>query len=147
MTSILKKKFNKKGFTLAELLIVVAIIAVLVAIAVPVFSSQLESSREAVDRANARSANSIATATYLMYEGKGEITFAIGMDTDGNVGIQAQPTTDGSTTSLKTIPAGSLVTTAITNKSQKCKDTTLTVKVKDGKVTDNTWLDKLNATT
>ena len=50
------KKLNKKGFTLAELLIVVAIIAVLVAISIPVFSSQLEKSREAVDAANLRAA-------------------------------------------------------------------------------------------
>lgn len=42
---MLKKiKENKKGFTLAELLIVVAIIAVLVAISIPIFSSQLEKS-------------------------------------------------------------------------------------------------------
>ena len=32
-------KINRKGFTLAELLIVVAIIAVLVAVAIPVFGS------------------------------------------------------------------------------------------------------------
>ena len=49
------KKNNNKGFTLAELLIVVAIIAVLVAIAIPVFTSQLEKSRESVDLANIRS--------------------------------------------------------------------------------------------
>ena len=49
-------KKNNKGFTLAELLIVVAIIAVLVAIAIPVFTSQLEKSREATDLANVRAA-------------------------------------------------------------------------------------------
>ena len=49
-------KKNNKGFTLAELLIVVAIIAVLVAIAIPVFTSQLEKAREATDAANIRSA-------------------------------------------------------------------------------------------
>ena len=47
---------NNKGFTLAELLIVVAIIGVLVAVAIPVFTSQLEKSRESVDLANVRSA-------------------------------------------------------------------------------------------
>lgn len=56
---------NKKGFTLAELLIVVAIIAVLVAISIPIFSRQLEKSREAVDLANVRSAKAAAAAEYM----------------------------------------------------------------------------------
>lgn len=51
-----KAKDNKKGFTLAELLIVVAIIAVLVAISIPIFTSQLEKSRESTDAANLRAA-------------------------------------------------------------------------------------------
>ncbi len=58
-------KKNNKGFTLAELLIVVAIIAVLVAIAIPVFSAQLEKSREATDLANVRSAYATLIADYL----------------------------------------------------------------------------------
>lgn len=49
-------KKSREGFTLAELLIVVAIIAVLVAVAIPVFGSQLEKSREAADLANVRAA-------------------------------------------------------------------------------------------
>lgn len=48
-------KKRKNGFTLAELLIVVAIIAVMVAIAIPMFTKQLEKSRESVDAANIRS--------------------------------------------------------------------------------------------
>ena len=58
-------KSNKKGFTLAELLIVVAIIAVLVAIAIPVFTSQLEKSKDAVSIANIRAAYAEATTAYL----------------------------------------------------------------------------------
>lgn len=47
---------GEQGFTLAELLIVVAIIAVLIAIAIPVFTKRLEQSRETTDLANLRSA-------------------------------------------------------------------------------------------
>ena len=67
-------KRNKKGFTLAELLIVVAIIAVLVAVAIPVFSTQLEKSREATDLANMRSAYAEAVAESLTSEDGGGIS-------------------------------------------------------------------------
>lgn len=46
---------DEDGFTLAELLVVVGIIAILVAISIPVFTSQLEKAREATDLANIRS--------------------------------------------------------------------------------------------
>ena len=60
---------KSKGFTLAELLIVVAIIAVLVAISIPVFTSQLEKSRDAVTEANVRAAYAEAATKFLMDEG------------------------------------------------------------------------------
>ena len=62
------KKLNKKGFTLAELLVVVAIIGVLVAISIPIFTSQLEKSRDAVSVANIRAA--YAEAQTLVLTGK-----------------------------------------------------------------------------
>jgi type IV pilus assembly protein PilA len=58
-------KNNKKGFTLAELLIVVAIIGVLVAISIPIFTAQLEKAREATDQANLRSAYAECSASCL----------------------------------------------------------------------------------
>lgn len=61
----LRKKMNKKGFTLAEMLIVVAIIAVLVAVSIPVFTSKLEKAREATDIANMRAAKAAAVTAYL----------------------------------------------------------------------------------
>ena len=61
-------KRTKKGFTLAELLIVVAIIAVLTAIAIPVFTSQLEKSREATDAANIRSAYAAVQSAALLQD-------------------------------------------------------------------------------
>lgn len=65
MMNRMSKKLNKKGFTLAELLIVVAIIAVLVVVSVPIFSSKLEKAREAADVANMRAAKAAAVAMYL----------------------------------------------------------------------------------
>ena len=50
---------NKKGFTLAELLIVIAIIAVLTAVAVPVFSASQKKAKLAVDHAAIRDAYAI----------------------------------------------------------------------------------------
>ena len=47
------------------MLIVVAIIGVLVAISIPIFNSQLEKSREAVDEANIRSAYAVIAADAL----------------------------------------------------------------------------------
>ena len=65
---------NKRGFTLAELLIVVAIIAVLVAVAIPVFTSQLEKAREATVIANLRSAYAEASVAYTTENYEGNVT-------------------------------------------------------------------------
>lgn len=63
----MKKK--RKGFTLAELLIVVAIIAVLVAIGIPIFTSQLEKSRETADAANIRAQYAQVMAEAITVDG------------------------------------------------------------------------------
>ena len=56
---------KNKGFTLAELLIVVAIISVLVAISIPIFSSQLHKAKVATDWANLRSFYAEIQADYI----------------------------------------------------------------------------------
>lgn len=61
MSNIQKKK---RGFTLAELLIVVAIIGILVAVSIPIFSSQLKKARIATDEANLRSYFAVLQADY-----------------------------------------------------------------------------------
>ena len=70
----MKRKQNK-GFTLAELLIVVAIIAVLVAISIPIFTSQLEKARVATDQANVRSAKAAAAAAYMSDGESGSVSY------------------------------------------------------------------------
>lgn len=61
----MRRLFNKKAFTIMEMLIVVAIIAVLVAIAIPTFNGALTKSKEATDVANVRAAYAQATIDYL----------------------------------------------------------------------------------
>lgn len=100
MQKLMKKKLmernGKKGFTLAELLIVVAIIGVLVAISVPIFTGQLEKSRDAVTIANLRSAYSEAASVYLLGDASGNSNVTISDDkktiTIAGVGIKC---TDG----------------------------------------------------
>ena len=64
LIKINKRSGSRKAFTLAELLIVVAIIAVLVGISIPIFTAQKEKSAEATDIANMRAAKAAAIELY-----------------------------------------------------------------------------------
>lgn len=69
MKGLIKKvRENKKGFTLAELLVVVAIVGILVAISIPVFTAQLTKARIATNQANMRAAKAAAVAQYMTDE-------------------------------------------------------------------------------
>ena len=84
MKGLIKKvRENKKGFTLAELLVVVAIVGILVAISIPVFTAQLSKARKATNQANLRAAKAAAVAQYMTDE----------MDTNAKYSLQG--TTQG----------------------------------------------------
>lgn len=57
-----------------EMLIVIAIIAVLIAVAIPVFASQLEKAREATDLANVRSAYAQVSTEALLGDSEATVT-------------------------------------------------------------------------
>ena len=89
-----KIKKNEKGFTLMEMLIVVAIIAVLVAIAIPTFTSSLNKAKTATDAANIRAGYASAMLKVLESDMDADKT-AINTDTkfylqkDGTVDTNA----------------------------------------------------------
>lgn len=63
------RREDNKGFTLAELLIVVAIIGVLVAISIPIFNKQLEKARDATTLANLRNVYAEVQTEYISQAG------------------------------------------------------------------------------
>ena len=90
MMNKMRKMKNKKGFTLMEMLIVVAIIAILVAIAIPTFASSLNKARVATDEANIRAGYASVMADVLTNEGEnsgetGQTPKKYTLNTDGSV--------------------------------------------------------------
>lgn len=81
---------NRKGFTLMEMLIVVAIIAILVIIAIPTFNSALAKARAATDVANIRSGYAAAQVEAMTEglkdkDGKDVTTVTYILQQDGSV--------------------------------------------------------------
>lgn len=67
-----KKMKKQGGFTLVEMLIVVAIIAILIAVSIPLVTEALEKAKEATDAANERSFKAVLTIKYLSSDYKKE---------------------------------------------------------------------------
>lgn len=112
----LREKFRKnEGFTLVEMLIVVAIIAILIAVSIPLVNTSLEKARIAVDQANARDAITLASVE-VMTEGITETTkWAYSVDATGHTGTLSNGMTTGE-------PTG-----GVKGQSSKLKETPLVV--------------------
>lgn len=107
---------DRGGFTLAELLVVVAIIGVLVAIAIPVFTGALDNANEAVAEADIRAVKGAAAtanlvngddfgnATELQYTGtvtpNGDVKSVVKGETAGSIVIPVGGATEKNITDI-----------------------------------------------
>ena len=77
----MKKRLDKKGFTLIEMLVVIAIIAVLVAIIIPTVTAATTKANAATDAANLRSVLGEANSLLMMKDPTGSILQTAEFDT------------------------------------------------------------------
>lgn len=118
----LKAKLRKNGgFTLIEMLIVVAIIAILIAISIPLVGSALESAREATDAANERAFKAALVSGYLLTEAKMNPADDVAV----NSGILYAYDAANGKVSAATIDAGYGKSTGSGTYSADCKDKVL----------------------
>lgn len=134
----LKAKLRKQGgFTMVELLIVVAIIAILVAVSIPMIGAALEKSRDAVDIANKRDAIALGNILYLTDEIKTETEkyYKVSDDSQGTLVDSPADATVGVCTGANSGKDTNCVSGGHTSQIIK-----VTIKP-DGTVTA-TWVDK-----
>lgn len=124
--SINGKLKKRGGFTLIEMLLVVAIVAILVVISIPMMNSSLDEARKAADDANERAAKAEAAIVWLTEEEQ--------KDFEKLYNAEKGILVDKGTTGLK---AYGKYTKADENRDNQV----VQVTVKDG-VIETSWVDK-----
>jgi len=90
----MKKRLNKKGFTLIELIVVIAILAILAAILIPSLSGYIQKATDSKNQANCR-------ALYTQY------ALDVAVSTTGTA---TAPALAGGATAITAVSSGGVVT-------------------------------------
>lgn len=117
----MKNLKNKKGFTLVELIVVIAILGILALFLVPQFTGYSKDAKNQVAQANARNVWSVANATLTQSE------------YDDTIEVTADGTTTSSKKGIKTVTLEKL------GNSFKDDAMTIEVDVKDKKIISVTY--------
>ncbi len=94
MIQLINKMRNKKGFTLIELIVVIAIIAILILIAVPAYQEFVATSQRRADYSSAATLYKAAQIYYVEEDPDVTVT-AAGVASGSNTKMQWYPTDPG----------------------------------------------------
>ncbi|WP_270443238.1 prepilin-type N-terminal cleavage/methylation domain-containing protein [Blautia intestinalis] len=138
MFKLLNKKKNNKGFTLVELVIAIAILAILVGLLAPQYTKYVEKSRKSADASNMD--EMVKAIQVYAADGSNNIKVTTGDDISGTITIGEKNTTvDGAAKDAFTKALGEFVpdyaNVKLKSKQWGTPNPTATVKVdKDGGV-------------
>ena len=117
-------KMNKKGFTLIEMLVVIAIIAVLVSIIIPVVGNSTVKASAATNAANLRSVVAAVSIKYM--EDPAAFTAASYTGTNGKLTLPTK--SDGTNADVIEAPLAKAVVIGSTTYSSKTTTMTITIE-------------------
>lgn len=130
----MKKKFvAKEGFTLVELIVVIAILGILAAVAVPTYSGYIKKAQDAADM---QTLSSIATAVQGVYAGKSTAVTSIEVTKSGTGGTIK---VNGTELTASTTPKLSEVTD-LCGTTYNFGSNFVSAKVDYTSTTDNGWV-------
>lgn len=134
-----QKRLGNKGFSLVELIVVIAIMAILVAVLAPTLLSKIEDSREGTDLQALGELNTAIKEAILSSESANaqmpDGTYTVSLDDDGKPSVSGDNKDKINAALQKTIPE-------LKFKSKKAKESGVTIQVVVGNGTVNTSLVK-----
>lgn len=145
---ILKAKLKKQGgFTLVEMLIVVAIIAILIAISIPLVNSALEKARDATDDANYRSAVGLGNII-LLTEDNPNGTYYYCISTSDGVSGKLIDKTSATPTGYKVYESQCTDSTGTHGATKTKKEAAIQIVIDNSQeqAVTATWIDSSSAT-